>query len=834
MRKQLKLTHNWFVRQVEPETADIGELSRGMLNPDGSWMQAEMPAQVHDILITRRLLPDPRLSKNAEACTWVGDFDWVYACSFTSPDGTGPVFLRLDGLDTIATVYLNEVCVGRFNNMNRRYAVEVRTHLRSTGEPNVLLILFSSPIRTMKELQAQSGAVEGFPPHMYIRKSMSDFSSYLGARPYFPKVGIFADVSLDIPDRIWIDDVWVRPRIDVDLKNAEVNIQMTVRGEVGVISWSLIDPEEKPVAEGVLEPGIGDFQVNIPQPRLWWPRTHGGSPLYTLRVAVSLAGVLQDERVQKFGIRSVLLLLRDKVSGENRFLFEVNGKRIFLKGACLVPFEGMTHCWPVGRVQKLLDLAEQAHMNILRVWADGELPADEFYDECDRRGILVWQDFMFGYGMHPIWVPEYEEIYRLEAEETIRRLRNHTSIFLWCGGNENLMGWNFAYREEARLGRELFDAIAPQAVKQFDPDRPYHPSSPSLGPSANWPLEGDTHDYTFVMWSPQTSVPLFVSEIGRTSAPSISSMRRFLSDEEIWPDGFDPSIRKPGQPGWPPMWEYRNAAITWDEVSGTDSFCDPASPEDLIRNLGIAHGEYLQHRIERFRRGTPDGAPAGDRRCGGVMIWRLNDAWPILYFAVVDYYLEPKIAFYYLRRAYAPVLVCFEHTQDDLYVWVVNDSPDPVSGRLVLKHKRFDGTQRGEISAEVTVPPGKALRCLDAASLGFINLRGEFLQARLNDCESTLLFKGERYLHLPQAKLSAALQDQTLNLTSDVFSRQVALTIPGISGAIFEDNYFDLAPGQTRQIQIMNSAGGRRVQISALNADEISLNIPLGYKRKKQ
>jgi beta-mannosidase len=820
MRTQIMLKEGWLIRKLEPGTANVREAAQIVQNSDETWMPAEMPAQVHDILLARGEIPDPRISKNAEACTWVGELDWDYTCAFETPDGMGPVFLRMDGLDTVADVNLNGTCIGRFSDMNRRYTVEVRKNLKPQGEKNILLIVFSSPTRYMKAQQAQNGIVEGFPAHMYIRKSMSDFSSYLGARPYFPKVGIFGEVWLDIPDKAWINDVWVRTHLSEDFQRAEVNAQVKSAGQADAGSWRLMDPEGHLAAEGVFDPRVGTFQVGVSQPRLWWPRTHGEAPRYTLRVTVSQAGEVCDEKVQSFGFRTIRLILKDEASGENRFQFEVNGKRIFLKGACLVPFEGMTHCWPKGRAQSVLALAEHAHMNILRVWADGELPADEFYDECDRRGILVWQDFMFGYGMHPIWVPEYAEAYRVEAEEMIQRLRGHTCIFMWCGGNENLMAWNFAYREEAKLGRELFEGIAPAAVKQFDPDRPYHPSSPAFGPSANWPLEGDTHDYTFSMWSPKNSVPLFVSEIGRTSVPSLSSMRKFLSDEEIWPAGYDPAIRTPGQPAWPPMWEYRNAAITWDEVAGVESFCDAASPEDLIRSLGIAHGEYLQQRIERFRRGTPDGGAADGRRCGGVMIWRLNDAWPILYFAVVDYYLEPKIAYYYLRRAYAPVQVCFEQTNDDVFVWVVNDSPHPVSGRLVLNHQRFDGTQRGEISAAVNVQPGEAQRCLDAAPLGFINMRGEFLQARLNDAESTLLFKGERYLHLPPAKLSAALNGQTLTLTSDVFARQVALTIPGTSGAVFEDNYFDLAPGQVRQVQIVHSAGGREVQIKALNASE--------------
>lgn len=203
-----------------------------------------------------------------------------------------------------------------------------------------------------------------------------------------------------------------------------------------------------------------------------------------------------DSCRERVGVRDVRTVLFDADTGEACFRFEVNGTPIFLRGANWIPVEGMTHCWDGERAMRLLDLAEHAEMNVLRVWGGGYVPPDEFYDECDRRGILVWQDFMFEYGMHPAGHPGFDENCRAEVEGIVRRLRNHPCILLWVGGNENYMGWDFRVGGEPSIGRELLEEIIPAVCARLDGTRHYHPSSPYGGSEANWPLEGDWHDYT--------------------------------------------------------------------------------------------------------------------------------------------------------------------------------------------------------------------------------------------------------------------------------------------------------------------------------------------------
>jgi hypothetical protein len=824
VRTRTVLADGWFVKQLDTPNPDIAALTREATAPDNSWLSAHMPAQVHDVLLQHKLIPDPHFSDNAAKLIWVAEKDWAYACKFRrAGQEMGTAFLEFQGLDTLATAYLNGTEIGRFDDMYRQYRVEVTKQLSAAGQDNLLLIVFHSPVRYLSELKPPHGAV--IPATRYLRKAPPDFTNYLGARPNFIKVGIFRDVVLDAPGPAWIDDVWVRTELAPPYTRATLRARVMTSGTAGVLQYQLLDPSGNAIAHGSAEAGK-DFTVEVAYPQLWWPRLYGSQPLYTLSVSLTDKGRLLDARQTKIGFRDVKLVLKDPATGEERFRFIVNGRPIYFRGGCWAPLEQMSQCWLPDRAHRLLDLAEQGRVNILRVWAEGVEPPAEFYDECDRRGIALWQDFFFANGMEPTDVPEYTAQVRAEITEMVRRLRNHPSLLLWVGGNENYMAVDFA-RQRFTLGNDLFLKIMPDIVAQMDPGRPLHPSSPYGGRNPNWPQAGDWHDYTTIQYEPESAVPLWASEVLRASTPSLESMRQFLKPEELWPDGWNTAIRQPGEPAWPPAWTYHSTGIeTWDRIGAIERYPDASDAAELIRNLGTAHGEYLQERIERERRGVPDGAPDGNRRNWGNTVWRFNDPWPEIYSSVVDYYLEPKIAFYYMRRAYDPVLVSFERTPDWIAVWITNDSPQGVAGNLEVRHMKFSGELRGQMGVEVALQPGESKRVLNLTKLGILSLRDDFLHASFAGREADLLLTTERYLHLTPCRLTAHVEDETVDISTDVFARQVTLEMVGGVGAAFEDNYFDLIPGQRRTVKILNAGGVRAVRVRALNGEPFEIQLP--------
>jgi hypothetical protein len=828
MRTLQRLSEGWFVKQLDEGQPDVAELTRQAGAPEGSWLPAKMPAEVHDVLLSRGLIPDPRISRNAAQCGWVATKDWAYACRFVTPQGrSGPVRLWFKGLDTLAKAYLNGRLIGAFDNMFREYVVEADGFLRPAGHENILLIIFASQAGYLESLRVPPDQAAFLERFKFLRKSNHDFKSYLGARPCLTKTGIYRDVVLDLPDASWLEDVWVRSRLSEDFSRATVKVVATLAGQACTLRWAIQDGQGRQVAGGRenADPGSVNIETAIQNPQLWWPRTHGRRNLYRLVVTLEHDGRSLDRREVRFGIRQIKLVLSDPATGEKRFAFEINGQLIFLKGANWTPVEGMSHCWDPQRAAKLLDLAEQAEMNILRVWGGGCIPEQDFYDECDRRGILVWQDFMVCYGVLPPGIEEFDENCRQEVRQIIRRLRNHPCILIWSGGNEVHMGWDFKFGGYPKSGNRVFDEIMPEECGAMDPDRMYHGSSPYGGPVPNWPLEGDWHDYSPGSFCPGASVPTFATEIGRASAPGITSMRKFLSEQELWPEGFVPAIRKGGQAIWPEMWGYRASDGAWEKIGPVEEFCDPQSAEELIRVLGTAHGEYLQRRLERQRRGVGDGDPEGPRRCWGSLAWRLNDPWPIVYWSVVDYYLQPKIPYYFLRRSHAPVLVCFERTTDRICVWVVNDSTKPVSGRLILERRTLEGKLRGQLEAQVEVAPGRSKRCLDAAPLGPISLRRDYLHARFGELEATLLLIGERYLDFPPARLRVGVADGAVAIATDNFARQVRISPAADLEGLFEDNYFDMPPGQRRRIKILDAGPAKSLIVCAVNAGPVEVSL---------
>ena len=824
-RRQIALREGWLVKQLETDKPDVAALARESASPDKTWLAARMPAQVHDVLLAHGLIPDPHVGTNATASAWVGEKDWAYVCRFPTPENIrGPAFLRFEGLDTLADAFLNGVAIGHFENMFREYAVEVRERFAPPGQQNTLVIVFSSPLRFLRNARLPPGDPNTVK-HKSLRKCHSDFGSYLGATPHAVKVGVYRDIVLDLPEQTWIEDVCVRTELAPNFQSATVRIQVQSAGGQAALHWTLADSSGHEVSRGDKSTAAdgADFAIPVADPKLWWPRMYGAQNLYTLEISLRAGERLLDRRRTTFGIREIRPVLTDPATGEKRFRFDINGQPIFLRGGDWVPLEGATHVWQPERAARLLDLAEHGNMNILRIWGEGVIPPPSFYEECDRRGLCLWQDFMFGYYEYANGDSGFLENCRAEIEGTIYRLRNHPSLLLWCGGNEQYL-WTPTTNVSAAK-REIFERMMPEACQRLDPTRLFHTSSPYGGsPTGNWPLEGDWHDYTTINFAAEASVPLFASEMLRASVPSLASMRRFLSEEELWPKGFNPAIRKPGQPAWPPAWTYHSTGIaTWDRIGAIQNYCDPASAEELIRVIGTAHGEYLRERIERERRGVPDGAPDGRRRCWGNIVWRFNDTWPMIYSSVVDYYLEPKIAFYFMRRAYEPVLLCFERTPDRICVWVVNDSMQPVAGKLVVQRLTFDGKAHGELQTEVTVKPGEAKRCLETTELGEISLRSEFLHATFAGHDAVCLLIGERNLHLPQTHLTARLADHRIEITTEGFARQVTLEFDGVTGGVFTDNFFDLIPGGKRTIDVLKAADGAALTVRALNADPVRL-----------
>ncbi|MEI7421046.1 MAG: glycoside hydrolase family 2 protein [Prolixibacteraceae bacterium] len=826
-RYEVELKDNWIVGESKSESKPGKALPQDFQNPGRDWFKVAMPNQIQDILYEKGLIPDPHIGTNPTKCTWVFEKDWIYATRFLTPKNNGSVFLCFDGIDTKADIFLNGHLIAACSDMFRRYRFQVNSFLQKEGKPNILSVVVYSPVNYVAKIVLQEKVVAN-SARKYLRKTGSDFTSYLGANPNFLKMGIFGKVFLDVPGEEYLGDVAVRTTLSNNYTKASIKVYPDIQGKgTSRIRYTHSSPSGKIIREATIN-RCDSFAIDVDQPELWQPYTHGKPQLYHLTINLVKNNQDVDKKTIPVGIREVKLVLKDEKTGEDRFAFRINGQLIFLRGGCWAPLEGMTHVWNAQRAKKLLDIFQAGNLNFIRVWGEGEIPNEEFYDECDRRGILIWQEFMTANGMQfPLDYVGYKENFRAEITDNIKRLRNHPGIIIWCGGNEHYLS-NKVEVENRKLplGRELLEEIMPELVKKYDHDRTFHRSSPWGGKdweNGNYPLEGDFHDYTTYRFMPLSTVPLFTTEACMVSPYSANNMRKFMTEEELWPTGFSFKIDKPGKIAWPEAWQYHTASSGWQKTGRIQDYLDPQNAEDLCRVFGTAHGEYLKERYERQRRGVPDGQPDGNRRSWGAAVWRFNDTWPMIYMSVVDYYLEPKIPYYFLKRACEPILLSFEQTQERICAWVINDSSASVSDSLIVELRTFDGLLKKRVTQKVAINAGESKRAIDLTPFGEIVKRGEYLTGKFGKQTVSQLLWTEKFLSLPEATISVERAAGGIVLKANKFVKDVALAIPNTSGAVFDDNYFNLLPGVSKYVKIIDPAGGKSIQAKGVNSNKVEI-----------
>lgn len=828
-RQQIKLNDEWIVRSLEEDEALPESLPGNFKDPGSEWYSGNMPKQVQEFILEKGELPDPANGDNAQKWVPIFQKDWLYCKKFETPGNLeDDVLLCFPGLDTEVDIYLNGKKIAYANNMHRRWLIPVKDYLQTDGAENILMLRFHPPVSGLKEYPSLAESLSA-KPQLVVRKTWSDFNGYLGASPNFIKMGVFDEVYLDILPKSYFGDVYVRTELSKDFDRADILINPDISSSDKVdISYEVISPDGKMLQKKTVN-ASDQFAISIEEPQLWWPMNFGDQPLYTLNMKLLSKKKVLDSYSQRFGIRDLKVELKDERTGDPRFGFRINGKMIFMNGACWAPVKGLTHTWDKERADTLLNLMVLGNLNFLRIWGEGSIPGKSLFDKCDEQGIVIWMDFMVGASMqYHLENEKFRNNISAEIEDEIKRLRNYTCLAIWCGGNEHYKGYKSNKGDNTDpTARILFQKIMPELVGKFDPQRFFQPSSPWGGEDwidGNYALERDFHDYSSIRYQPLASVPLFTSEVCMVSPYSLHNMRRFMSEDDFWPEGFDFSIDKPGKVAWPEGWQKHSLGTAWEKIGRIQDYCDIKNAEDACRVLGTAHGNYLKQRYERQRRGIPDGQPDGNRRSWGASIWRLNDTWPMIYMSAVDYYLEPKIPYYFLKRASEPIIVSFETTDDDISVWVVNDSPEEISDTLFVELWTFEGRMKKKISRPVSLSSSKSKRVLSLAYEFFeIHKRDEFIVARFADYEATHLLMPEKFLKLKDTKIMAKVIGDEIVLRSDEFVKDVALHFTNTSGAIFSDNYFNLIPGHEKRIKIIHAANGREIQIGGVNSEIIKL-----------
>ncbi|MDP8948741.1 MAG: glycoside hydrolase family 2 protein, partial [Actinomycetota bacterium] len=638
------------------------------------WIEVPLPGDVHRALMTAGRIEDPFYDRNEERCAWVEGREWWYRLSFDGPleplRSDERLNLVFHGLDTFATVWLNGEELGRHRNMFREAVFDVSARVRA-GEPNTLVVCFDRPLD-----HAGAGAPDQWgrnPERAAMRKAQFGFGWDWG--PRLPTIGIWRPVELRRERRAAIRGVHFYT-LEIDRAGNRAVVVVRVEAERfatdGPLSAAIAlspAPGGEPVAEHTLTLEGKETHLEaraylvVENPRLWWTHDLGEPALYNLGVSLGQDGAYLAHHQSLVGIRTLGLDQSPDPAerGTRFFRFVLNGVPIFARGANWVPADSFVGAIEKGRYEKLLGAAKEANMNMLRVWGGGIYEHDAFYDLCDRLGLLVWQDFMFACATYPEEPPQFVAEVDAEARYQVRRLRSHPCLALWCGNNENQWIHDRTFWDDPGNkvpGSLYYDEVLPRVVAELDGCTPYWPGSPYGGSDHNAREEGNVHDWE--VWHgnfprrfgerPRTDptpenvsysryaedTGRFVSEFGMHAAPVYETLRRAIPPEQLY--NHSPSMDHHNKDD--PKNKGDNLMLT---VTGL-----PGNLEEYIDFSMIAQAEGLKFGIEHFRRRKP--------HCSGALFWQLNDCWPVLGWSVLDYYGFAKAGYYYVGRAYAPIL----------------------------------------------------------------------------------------------------------------------------------------------------------------------------------
>jgi len=767
--------------------------------PENGWLPVPvMPSMVHEILLSHKKIEEPWKPFGIEKCYWVSQKDWVYSVSFSAKKNPGECRLVFKGLKGKVTVYLNGIRIASHSDT----AVPLVADLSGKLLPNNSLVLHFA--KTAPDVK--SG---GKDP-----SKRNPTASYLGPNPMLYTSGPFHDILLEYTSGITISEVFTDFSLDETLKRGEVRLQIKgVCPDKGVkIETRLLDSEGEIVSKAVhpVESAAGEFMIEpvieVMDPRLWWPRGYGKQHLYKVEIVLIVKGKIHQHEFRTIGFRRITM--------DKRLHFSVNGVPVFLRGADWVTPDLLTDVWDQEREEMLFRLAEHANFNAFRVWGGADTPHDNFYEMADQRGFLLWQDFP------RLPLGSTEESIRIctgKAKKLIFRLKHHPSVLSWCGNNEGAMWAHEDYHKEFKdtgpwKGLPAAEAVG-EVCRELDPDRYYQPSSPYFGMNPNDPREGNTHGYTNMWYVPGYDYLNFASEDIRIASPPLHSMEKFMLKEEIFPEGYSTAMLHGNMYPYPLTWLPYTTAESWKKTGPVEQCYDATDAASLVNRIGMAEGVYYRDTIERQRRGRPSAESGEHRSCGGYLAWKYNDSWPQIYGAKVDYFLEPYHAYYTLRDAYAPVLLSFD-IGPFIWLWVVNDSTEQVTGTVQIQLYHLQLCEfRKEIKKEVYIEPGKSKVVVRLDQEGIRAFRREhILFASFTDkngkviARSNMLADIERRCIFPPAKLDVAVQNNNLVITTDKFARNINLQGNAggdQSGWFFEDNYFDLLPGERKVVRIL-------------------------------
>ncbi len=805
------------------------EIHSGWQMRQAGWeefLPASVPGSVYHDLMQNGKMDDPFWRDNFPKALKRMDHDYEYKTEFAADKAllkSDAVLLRFEGIDTVADVFLNGEKLGHTENMHRTFEFEVKDLLKEEG--NELRVLLHSPTRFIKEEYKHNvadGSEEAMVGFANLRKTHCMFGWDWG--PRLPDAGLWRPVKLLGIEKARVDSVYVAQKHEDGKVTLHFDVDADVYDREALMGYTVLitDPDGKEtLCKGSPE------EIVIERPQLWWPNGFGAQPLYTVEVRLYAGGKQVDAWKKRIGLRTLTMHIEKDAYGES-FAHEVNGVQVFAMGADYIPEDSIFPRINEARTRELLRQCKEAHFNTIRVWGGGYYPDDWFYDACDEMGLMVWQDFLFACAVYNL-TDEFEDNIRAEFADNIKRLRHHASLALWCGNNEMEMFVERGLWVKTPIQKsdyvKMYEYILPKVLKELDPQTFYWPASPSSGGGFDDPNgfdRGDAHYWD--VW--HGNVPFtdyrryyfrYLSEFGFQSFPSVETVKTFALPEDCNP--FSYVMEK----------HQRNNAANGKIMNYLyQTYLYPTSFDAFVYASQLLQADAIRYGVEHFRRNRG--------RCMGAIYWQLNDCWPVISWASIDYCGRWKALHYAAKRFFRPLtLSCAEEgllTQDpninfERYEYEENALKKGmrlcVENETMLSHtvevtwqlRRADASVIRQGRETVTVEPLSS-KWLEYEDFADADTFGDYIAYQMTEngapaASGTALFCAPKHFRFADPQLTLRVEGDEIVVTAAAYARSVQI-LNADDTLKLSDNFFDMNAGETRVRILSGQPSGLRVR----------------------
>lgn len=681
MNYKTKLNKNWKFSLSGNNILPLQLKKKGIKN--NQLLPATVPGTIHTDLINNKLIDDPYFSDNEVTMNWISECDWVYQTEFNfKKKSDSDIDLIFEGLDTICDIYLNNKKLGSTDNMFLTYKYNVKNILKNK---NLLKVVIKSPVKYSLKQEEKFGKIPVAlnSSRVYIRKAQYSFGWDWG--PSFPTSGIWRNVYLEEWNEAKIENVTFNTnKIEKKFAEVEIGVNLNLQNHSNLLLEISIsnDTFSKVNVSKIISSNNYKSKFRITNPKLWWPNGEGEQNLYQLDIKIIKDGNVIDVISKNVGIRTIKLVTKE--NSKQTFKLNINNKDIYAKGVNWIPSDSFLPRVSNNKYSELLSLAKNANINIVRVWGGGVYEDNKFYELCDQLGLLVWQDFMFACASYPEHSDFIENV-KEEVRQNVLRIQHHSCLAIWCGNNENEWIWaqeqKSSYKEMP--GYNIYHKIIPTLLSEIDPGRSYWPSTPfGFDVDPNSFTSGNTHQWNiWSKWIDYDEVKydesLFVTEFGFQGPANKSTLEKYIPVK----DRFITSE----------IFEHHNKQVEGPErvlKFLANHFPVKTEWDNYLYLTQLNQGLSLKTCLEHWRT---------NGRTNGSIIWQINDSWPVVSWSIIDYELQPKLSYYFVKKSFAEQMIYFIDNKKQIEVHLLNQNKELIKGRLRLSI--IDGAS-GEIIKE--------------------------------------------------------------------------------------------------------------------------------------